>query len=362
MDWASFDPAAFKAAYERDGYAVVRNVFSPAEVAQMKARFDAWRADMLAAHHATFVKGNHRVWVSEGGAGGEGATKRVLRGVQWPSYTDPVLDAFRTDARMFAISSALIGRDIKQIINQCAAPTPAGPASSLSPPPNPAPPPAPARRMHWKQPGSTTSWRHHQDVRARKPDAAFRELWSSYINTGIALERFDDETGAMSVLPGSHAAKTDHGLEALADEMGLDSHTPTREEEVEFFRRSGHDHAQLRTLELAPGDVGVWHPFAIHGGGVNTSADCFRSFYINGFVTAANCDRGHLAWRDGVPQPLGEPVLIQLDNFKQTLAEGGRYYPVAANGGGSRLDDALRAAAEAEAKALESARMNVVRD
>jgi hypothetical protein len=36
---------------------------------------------------------------------------------------------------------------------------------------------------------------------------------------------------------------------AVAEEMGLDSHTPTREEEVEFFRRTGHDHAQLRTLE-----------------------------------------------------------------------------------------------------------------
>ncbi len=153
MEWSSFDPAALRAAYERDGYAVVRGVFAPAEVAEMKARFDEWRATMLTAHHATFVKGNHRVWVSEGGAGGEGATKRVLRGVQWPSYTDAVLDGYRTDARMFAIASALIGRDIKQIINQ----------------------------MHWKQPGSLTSWRHHQDVRARKPDSAFRELWSSCV-------------------------------------------------------------------------------------------------------------------------------------------------------------------------------------
>jgi hypothetical protein len=210
-------------------------------------------------------------------------------------------------------------------------------------------------------PGSLTSWRHHQDVRARKPDAAFRELWSSYINTGIALERFDDETGAMSVLPGSHAAKKDHGLEAIAADMGLDDgHTPSRAEEIEFLSRAGHDHAQLRTLVLAPGDVGVWHPFAIHGGGVNTSADCHRSFYINGYVTAQNCDRGHVAWLGGVPQPLGEPVLIQLDNFRETLAEGGRYYAAGAGAGGSKLDDALRA--EADARLREAAAMNVVRD
>lgn len=118
MEWSSFDPAAFKAAYERDGYAVVRGVFSADEVASMKARFDAWREEMIAAHHATFVKGNHRVWVSEGGAGGAGATKRVLRGVQWPSYSDATLDAFRTDSKLYAIASALIGDSIKQIINQ----------------------------------------------------------------------------------------------------------------------------------------------------------------------------------------------------------------------------------------------------
>ena len=76
MDWASFDPVAFRTAYERDGYAIVRNVFSPTEVAEMKARFDAWRAEMLASHHATYVKGNLRVWVSEGAAGSEGVKQR----------------------------------------------------------------------------------------------------------------------------------------------------------------------------------------------------------------------------------------------------------------------------------------------
>ena len=48
MDVSAFDAAAFRAAYERDGYAVVRGVFAPAEVAALRARFDAWRADMVA--------------------------------------------------------------------------------------------------------------------------------------------------------------------------------------------------------------------------------------------------------------------------------------------------------------------------
>jgi hypothetical protein len=53
-------------------------------------------------------------------------------------------------------------------------------------------------------------------------------------------------------------------------------------------------------------------------------------------------------------------LLIQLDNFEETLAEGGRYYEVGEGAGGNKLDDTLRS--EAEAKAREVAAMNVVRD
>jgi len=333
---STFDAAAFRAAYERDGYAVARGVFSAAEVATMRERFDAWRAEMLEAHASTFVKGNHRVWIGDaGGRGGAGSAKRVLRGVQWPSYTDAALDAVRTDARIYALASALLGPDIKQVINQ----------------------------MHWKQPGSLTQWRYHQDVRARKPEAAFRDLFSSYINLGVAVERQTDETGAMRVVPGSHLARRDLGIEAVAEEMGVDAHPPSEAELAEMLRRVGVDAAALRTLELAPGDVGVWSPFVVHGGGLNTSADCHRSFYIQGYGKAANVDRGHLAWLAGVPQPLGAPVLIQLDNFRETLAEGGRYYP--SEGSSLALDRKIQseAAAEAAAAAAEEARaMNVVRD
>lgn len=51
-------------------------------------------------------------------------------------------------------------------------------------------------------------------------------------------------------------------------------------------------------------------------------------------------------------------VCAQLDNYKETLAEGGRYYPVGAALGGSALDRLI----EEEAAARERAAMNVVRD
>jgi hypothetical protein len=84
MTWDAFDAAAFKAAYDREGYAIVRGVFTPDEVRTLHERFDAWRADMLETHASTFVKGNFRVWVGDVSSS-DGSVKRVLRGVQWPS-------------------------------------------------------------------------------------------------------------------------------------------------------------------------------------------------------------------------------------------------------------------------------------
>lgn len=93
----------------------------------MKDRFDAWYAQCLERHgeqcgaaigkNLTYVKGNHRVWM---GRAPEGAAPdgRYVRGLQWPSYEDPALDAVRSDPRLFQILEPLLGRDIKQIINQ----------------------------------------------------------------------------------------------------------------------------------------------------------------------------------------------------------------------------------------------------
>ena len=38
-----------------------------------------------------------------------------------------------------------------------------------------------------------------------------------------------------------------------------------------------------------------------------------RRIYLNGYVAAADCDRGEWAFRDGKPCTLGEPVLVHYD-------------------------------------------------
>jgi len=75
---------------------------------------------------------------------------------------------------------------------------------------------------------------------------------------------------------------------------------------------AGLDPAKLVVLELDPGDVALWHVHTIHGSGPNlTPGD--RRFYLNGYVRAADCDRGEWAFRDGAPCPLGEPVLVHYE-------------------------------------------------
>jgi hypothetical protein len=61
--------------------------------------------------------------------------------------------------------------------------------------------------------------------------------------------------------------------------------------------------------------VAIWHVHTLHGSGPNRSQGD-RRFYINGYVTAANCDRGEWAFRDGEPCPLeGEHSLVHYEEL-----------------------------------------------
>lgn len=36
---------------------------------------------------------------------------------------------------------------------------------------------------------------------------------------------------------------------------------------------------------------------------------------IGGYIIAEECDRGEWAFRNGIPIPLGEPILVQYDDL-----------------------------------------------
>ncbi len=259
--------------YRRNGYAVVRGVFGPDEVAEMAAAFDRIYQRGL-NYNRDWRHKNTLFRVAD-----DPNLGHIVRMVQWPAYFDPTMARFRIDERLRNIVAPLIGTDIKQIINQ----------------------------MHWKPPGAAQAeFGYHQDVRSRRPRHAYRNVATSYVQTGIAIDPHGPDNGAMTMVAGSHAM----------GELPFDTSKTSMavSKDARHLEAAGLDLDNAVDLVLEPGDVALWGLFCVHGSGPNSS-DIDRRFYLNGYVRADDCDRGEWAFRDGAPVPLGEPVLVHYEDL-----------------------------------------------
>lgn len=267
--------SAYLEQYRERGYAVVKGVFTPDEVAELGLAFDRIRGQGE-RFGASFRHGNVLFAFSRDPALGP-----VLRMAQWPSYFDAALDAVRVDGRIFEIVRPLLGDDVKQIINQ----------------------------LHWKPPGAAhAEFGYHQDIRFRRPREAYRHPERSYVQTGIAVDPHRPGNGAMTLLPGSHAAGE---IEFAANGRVMD----TSKSDAALVA-AGLDPSAGVDLMLDPGDVALWGLFTVHGSGPNRSG-IDRRFYLNGYVRAADCDRGEWAWRGGRPCLLREPALVHYEQLRE---------------------------------------------
>jgi ectoine hydroxylase-related dioxygenase (phytanoyl-CoA dioxygenase family) len=260
--------------FRERGYVVIRGVFDAAEVAALAAAFERIHA-RAAALRRSWRDRNTLFRLAD-----DAVLGRIVRFVQWPAWLDEELEQVRRDPRLFDLLAPLIGPDLKQIINQ----------------------------MHWKPPGAAMAeFGFHQDSRSRRPREAYRDLGNSYIQTGIAIDPHGPANGAMVMVPGSHRL----------GELPFDPGKPSMFESMDpaALARLGVDPEKTELLEMQPGDVALWHVHTLHGSGRNRST-IDRRFYLNGYVTAANCDRGEWAFRDGTPCPLqGEPVLVHYEDL-----------------------------------------------
>lgn len=265
--------------YRAYGYAVIRRFFSAEEVAAIAAATDQLHAEGV-RHGRCFRHGNLFYNVAAAGNG-----EKMVRMVQWPSYHQPVLNEVRLDRRFAKFLEPLIGRDLKQIINQ----------------------------VHWKAPaasGALGDFAWHQDSRSRRPAEAYRNLGEAYVQTGLALDPHTPDSGCLKFIPGSHAlgdlrleCGAEHALGTALTDAPLES--------------SGLSAADAVDLVLEPGDLALWSPYLVHGSGRNVS-DHRRRLYINGYVRAEDCDRGEWAFRDGKPVPLGpEPALVHYEALRE---------------------------------------------
>jgi hypothetical protein len=262
--------------YWRDGYAVVRGFFSPAEIREIAVATDQLYAEG-AAHGRCFRHGNLFYNVAREDEGGE----PLVRMVQWPSYHKPVLNRVRLDPRFLELLEPLIGYNLKQIINQ----------------------------VHWKAPGSLGDFAWHQDSRSRRPTIAYRNLATSYIQTGLAIDPHTPASGGMRFIPRSHL-RGDLGMDCSKKALG----TAMSDRALEDVGLRASDAIDLI---LEPGDLALWSPYLVHGSGTNRS-EHKRRFYINGYVRAADCDRGEWAFRSGQPIPFGpRPALVHYEELHE---------------------------------------------
>ena len=270
--------------YWRDGYAIVRGFFSPREIAEISDALDQLQAEGC-AHGRCFRHGNLFYNVAREGSGGE----PLVRMVQWPSYHQPVLNAVRLDTRFAELLEPLIGSDLKQIINQ----------------------------VHWKVPGSLGDFAWHQDSRFRRPAAAYRNLATAYVQTGLAIDPHTPESGCMRFIAGSHL-HGDLGMNSSELVLGTAMND-------QALAQIGLSEEYAIDLLLEPGDLALWSPYLVHGSGKNRS-DHQRRLYINGYVRAGDCDRGEWAFRNGCPVPFGpEPALVHYEELRRRPEP---HYPV----------------------------------
>ncbi len=282
------ESTAAAAYYHKHGYALFKSVFTPEEAAAAKAATDRVKQRGYEVGKP-FRQGNMAYWLADDPNIGPNVI-----GMQWPSYQEAELERMRRDPRMLSILKPLIGNNVRQIINQ----------------------------LHWKTPGSTFSVNYHRDRQNRNPPEAFRNLATSYIQTGISIDPMTAENGALLVVPGSHIDP-----KPFAPPKG--GHFGSGQVSSELLASAGYSDADLLPLYAEPGDVALWHVDVIHGSGPNQSTVMDRCLYINGYVDARNCMRGHWAFiqGQGIPlPPIDVPVLVQydeiFDHLEMQISEG----------------------------------------
>jgi len=245
------------AKYREQGFVRIPGVFPKDEVAELIRYFDEILARGSALRQTTREgMAEFRVVPIAG--------KPTLKFAKWAASLHPGLNRIRTSPRLLNLVIRLLGPDLRQITNQ----------------------------MHYKNPGDGISFQMHQDCTFRKPDAAYRNLQESFLQTALAVDPSTEQNGCLQFVPGSHK-------EARA----------LLEGGYEGWESNDSNQAVISRFPPAvnglmdPGDVIIWNPFTIHGSQPNRSPSP-RRVYINGFARAADCDHGIKVTEGGRVLPL----------------------------------------------------------
>ena len=217
--------------FDEQGFLVVPDVFSSAEVAEMEEAFRRLAKRAGRIDETQMVEGSQFV-----------VTDDVIHRVVWCGGCEPILLKYGADQRLVSMAKQLLACEmVQQLINQA----------------------------HFKYPGDGVVFEWHQDSRHRRYGT---ELWDdvgvrgSFIETATAIDPMTETNGPLRFIPSSH--KAGH----------IDPDPETGELPEDAF-----DARRAESVLMAPGSVALFGPYTIHSSGANHSSIA-RRLFLNGFA------------------------------------------------------------------------------
>ncbi len=251
--------------YREEGYALIPQFIDGDLLQNLRTETDAMYTEGL-KHHSTFRHGNLAFEILPEAQFG----KRYVIQAYWMAWVSKFFEEFRRSEPYRILLDPILGPDVKQV----------------------------AQQIHWKPPGAgLTGYRFHQDLRFREAKDAFRDIDTSSVTCGLAVDPSTRENGCLQIVPGSHK----RGYLGLAEDGDTIMKGLTAEEELRAHDISPDD---IVWLEMEPGDLALWGLLTVHGSLPNTS-DHDRAFQLSSYVKADTTERGEWVFRDGQSIPLG---------------------------------------------------------
>ena len=226
---SDLDPCVDLAAWEREGWVVVRALLGPSAVAALQAATDELERRAAGLTRDTSVSGTYfEVQTASGRKREPALAPGLLRKITGPSKAQPAFARLRTDARVLGVVRSLGLTDPRCVVDQ----------------------------VNFKPPRTGTGFPYHQDAGFLYGAARAQLDANGGAHLVIALDPSDAGNGGFEVLGRTHRTPL-VDLEHRYD-------TSTRNEDL-------FDLTFREVPTLAPGDAVVFHPMLAHGSAPNHS-------------------------------------------------------------------------------------------
>lgn len=239
--------AASRADYERDGFAVVRNLVPPEELPKLRQVYDG-----LFENKAGWERGDFFDMLDTGEKGGQ----MTLPQLAWPSKHAPWLAETQMRRRATAIAEEVLGPRAELVWE-----------FAIRKPP---------------KVGAPTPW--HQDEASFTVGTPYRVALSCW----VALQDTDEVTGCMLYVPGSHRGPL------------LPHQTVGNDARAHALGAIDPDVTQAVAVPLRAGDAVLHHSRTLHGAGANRSEEPRRAITLEFAVPDKSAlIRRDFAWNQG---------------------------------------------------------------